>query len=169
MMRVRTHSESAPIRSWRRHWPVMLVVAAAVVALATGMAVAHSSGRLTAKPEHRSPATKIAVVRKVSGRDLFVKRSAGGQLVRVVKGTVLYLHDILAAGPKTKLTMQLVKRPRVPKSTVDLLDFYKQLAMSTPRRSAVTREFFIAPYAATEFRTVDVVRSGRFIEITLHP
>jgi len=65
--------------------------------------------------------------------------------------------------------MRLVKRPRVSRKTIDLLDFYKQLATSTPRRSAVVREFFIAPYAATEFRTVDVVRSGSFIEITLHP
>ena len=168
MMRMCAHSESTPVRSWRPRWSVMLLLAAGVVALAAGIAVAHPSRHVTAQHQ-RSPGTKIAVVRTVSGRNLYVKRSGNGQLVHVVKGTVLYLHDILAAGPKTKLTMRLVKRPRVSRKTIDLLDFYKQLTTSTPRRSAVVREFFIAPYAATEFRTVDVARSGSFIEITLHP
>jgi hypothetical protein len=168
MMRIRARSESTPVRSWRPRWLVMLVVAAGIAALAAGMAVAHPSQHPIAKHK-RSLGTKIAVVRTVSGRNLYVKRSANGQFVHVVKGTVLYLHDILAAGPRTKLTMRLVKRPRVSRKTIDLLDFYKQLAAATPRRSAVVREFFIAPHAATEFRTVDVVRSGGFIEITLHP
>jgi hypothetical protein len=152
----------------RSRWLVILIASAGVIALASGIAVAHPSGHVAAKKKH-SLGTKIAVVGKVSGRNVYVKRFATGQLVHVAKGAVVYLHDILAAGPGTKLTMRLVRRPRVPLKTMDLIDFYKQLATSAPRRSAVVREFFIARYAATEFRTVNVVRSGRFIEITLHP
>lgn len=80
---------------------------------------------------------------------------------------MLYLHDIIAAGPGVVATLALVLPPGLPANTLDLLDFYKQLSPSTPAASAVVKEFFVAPGAAQAHEMVTLRRSGEFIYITL--
>jgi len=140
------------------------VAAVLVAALLAGRAVAGSP-----QPGVRAATTQPRVGRvvAVSGRNTYVKRFATGRLVILRKGTILYLHDIIAAGPETKATLELALPGGLPAGTVDLLDFYKQLSSSAPTASGVVREFFVAPGALPKSHTLLLSRSGSFIDITL--
>lgn len=67
--------------------------------------------RLAHIARKRSADTRVGTVLSVSGSNTCVKRSAGGKLVALRKGTDVYLHDIIAAGPGThaKLTLSVRK------------------------------------------------------------
>jgi hypothetical protein len=128
------------------------------------------SGPATSPPSTAPvPQIVVATAVSVSGTNIYVKRFATGQLVPLRKGTVAYLHDIIAAGPGAEATLHLPSPSDIPAGTVDLLDFYKQLAAVAPSASSVVREFFIAPGAIQKFHTLNVSRPGAQIDIVLTP
>jgi hypothetical protein len=131
---------------------------------------ARISGPATSPPSTAPvPQIVVATTISVSGANIYIKRFATGQLVPLRAGTVAYLHDIIAAGPGVEAVLHLPSPSNVPAGTVDLLDFYKQLAAVAPSASSVVREFFIAPGAIQKFHTLNVSRTGAQIDIVLTP
>jgi hypothetical protein len=128
------------------------------------------SGPATSPPSTAAvPQIVVATALSVSGTNIYVKRFATGQLVPLRKGTVAYLHDIIAAGPGVEATLHLPSPSGIPAGTVDLLDFYKQLGAAAPSASSVVKEFFVAPGAIQKFHTLKVSRTGAQIDIVLTP
>ena len=103
----------------------------------------------------------------VTGTDIYAKRSSNGKVIRLTRGSVLYLHDIIAAGPGSRATLHISRPPSVRSDSEDLVDFYKLLTRGRPSPSSIVHEFFVAAGAANVFGTVHVTREGHFIDITL--
>jgi hypothetical protein len=148
-----------------------LVAVAALTLAVTLLAGGEAGARPLARtgPNAASASQAVATVRSVSRTDIWVKRASGGPLKTLVKGDVLYLHDIIAAGPGVEATLALKLPPGLPANTLDLLDFYKQLGSGKPAVGEVVKEFFVAPQSVHTDRTLKLSRTGNFITLTLSP
>jgi hypothetical protein len=151
----------------RRGLVAVAVGAVGISLLAAGTAAAKpvraTGARIVSAPK------AVGTVLSVSSTDIWIKHAAGGALTTLAKGDTVYVQDIIAAGPGVVATLKLSLPPGLPRATIDLLDFYKQLSPTKPAASAVVKEFFVAPGTVSADHTLKITRSGMFITLTLSP
>jgi hypothetical protein len=148
------------------------LVVAAAVGLGTGGALVGNSlstagsGSSAAAAAKKGPPKVVARVRAVSSKRLYAKRRRGGRVVGLAKGDKVFLHDIVAIGPRTTARLRL-SIPRGLRPQTDLLDLYRHLGTKRPKAKKVGKQIgILLPFAKTH-RTLKLIREGKHIEARL--
>jgi hypothetical protein len=149
----------APVEaSGQRTAPITAFLTVALALAAAGAAAAVAP---------RAAPRAVGSVTAATGTNLYVKRAATGALAPLRTGTVLYLGDVIAAGPGTRATLRLLASDASLPPSTDLVAVFKQLAPLAPTASAVVREFGIAADATRKYATVLLRRTGSSVSLTL--